>query len=103
MLVAQSMLFAAYATVFASHYGQWFLDLIVFLGALLAIIWLCLSLVQRRTYDPLQQRLKSTDKLYREITEHRKRSFPLKLDLLVGYGIPILIVSVWVLVLLINH
>jgi hypothetical protein len=98
MLVAQSMLFAAYATVF-SH-GGLFLDLISSLGIVLATIWLYLSYAQQYTTRPLNEELRKASKLYSDITASRHRILSMSLDEVVGFWIPCLILLVWILLLL---
>jgi hypothetical protein len=97
-LVAEAMLFTAFAAVFATGRTELFLTLVATLGAVIAVLWGYMSIVHIvSTLNPIKKELDGKWELWKKIRSGRK---PTAASPVIGVIIPVLICAVWILLLL---
>lgn len=101
LLVAESMIFTAFAIVLANSratVAPWFLGMVAIFGVFLSLVWLRVMSIQKSTVTQLKDRLKKADKLYGEICGIRKHD--VGIHQLLGYLVPAAILVVWLALLI---
>jgi hypothetical protein len=99
-LIAESMLFAAFATL-AIHFPQEprLPTILVFAGIFITAIWIIVSIGQiHYILDPIKTELEHIHPEWNKIFKRSKKW--LRIDDIVGITLPIWIICVWILLLL---